>query len=385
MKKMILLLIVVLMVAGAVGVVLKNRRTADRDAARAAKAKAAPVPVLLARAGTLTMPVEVVTFGTVEPVTTVVVKSRIGGSLSKVLFSEGQDVKEGDLLFEIDPRAPESALKRAEAVLARDRVQWANAVKEAGRQEALLAKGIAAQDVRDEAVTAAEMLESLVQSDEAVVDEARLQLGYCSIRSPVSGRTGNLLLHQGNLVKADDSALVTIKQLRPILVRFVLPQRELGRIRERMGQGGLKVLATPQGTDVFVETGSVTFVDNAVDETTGTLQIKARFENNPPVLWPGQYVKVVLQLSLQENAVVVPESAVLLGQQGAYVYVADQGGRAVIRPVRVDRTVAGMSVIAEGLAAGEEVVADGQLRLKPGSPLKSRMASKPESSPAGRP
>jgi multidrug efflux system membrane fusion protein len=331
------------------------------------------------------MPVEVVTFGTVEPVTTVVVKSRIGGSLSKVLFSEGQDVKEGDLLFEIDPRAPESALKRAEAVLARDRVQWANAVKEAGRQEALLAKGIAAQDVRDEAVTAAEMLESLVQSDEAVVDEARLQLGYCSIRSPVSGRTGNLLLHQGNLVKADDSALVTIKQLRPILVRFVLPQRELGRIRERMGQGGLKVLATPQGTDVFVETGSVTFVDNAVDETTGTLQIKARFENNPPVLWPGQYVKVVLQLSLQENAVVVPESAVLLGQQGAYVYVADQGGRAAIRPVRVDRTVAGMSVIAEGLAAGEEVVADGQLRLKPGSPLKSRMASKPESSPAGRP
>jgi len=215
------------------------------------------------------------------------------------------------------------------------------------------------------------------------VDNARLQLSYCSIHSPVSGRTGNQLIHQGNLVKADDSTLVTINQLHPIFVRFVLPQHELARIRARVEQGGLTVVATPQGTGALAATGTVTFVDNAVDEHTGTIQLKARFENIPAALWPGQFVKVVLLLSSQADAVVVPESAVMLGQQGAYVYVTDRAGRVAPRTITVDRTVAGMSVITSGLMPGEEIVTDGQLRLKPGALVKFRLAAKPDSLPAG--
>lgn len=379
MKKMFLLLVVGLMVAGAAAMVFKNRRAAGDATTRALKAKQAPVPVLLSTVTTQAVPIEVSTFGTVEPLTTVSVKSQITGILAKVLFSEGQTVQEGALLFELDPRGPEAALKQAGAALDKDRVQCANAVKEAGRMELLLKKGFVSQELRDQTQTAAEMLQAVVRSDEAAVDNARLQLSYCSLRSPVSGRTGTLLIHQGNLVKADDATLVTINQLDPILVRFVLPQRELTTVQQRMEQGGLTLIATPQGVGALAVTGAVTFVDNAVNQETGTIQLKARFGNSQAALWPGQFVKVVLRLALQENAVVIPESAVLLGQQGAYVYVADRSGLVSARTVTVDRTVAGISVIATGLLPGEAIVTDGQLRLKPGSLVKPR-----DSSPAGR-
>ncbi len=384
MKKLILFCIIILIVAGVGAVVTKNRRTEGESSAKAAKAKNAPVPVSMTNVLTMTVPVEVSTFGTVESLTTVAVKSQFTGILAKVRFAEGQEVQEGELLFELDSRGPETALRQAVAALEKDRVQWGNAVKEAGRLEALLKKGFVAQDVRDAAVAAADTLKAIMQSDEAAVDNARLQLSYCSIRSPISGRTGTLLIHQGNLVKADDSTLVTINQLHPILIRFVLPQQELAKVRTRMDQGGLTLVAAPQGGGTLAQTGTVVFVDNSVNETTGTIQIKARFDNKPAALWPGQFVKVVLELDRQENAVVVPESAVLLGQQGAYVYVTDRDGRVTVRFVMVDRTVAGMSVIASGLVPGEEVVTDGQLRLKPGALVKPRNSAKSESVPAGR-
>jgi multidrug efflux system membrane fusion protein len=385
MKKLILFCIVILVIAGGAGLVSKNRRVAGESAAKAVKSKNTPVPVSLTNVTTMTVPVEVSTFGTVESLTTVAVKSQFTGMLAKVRFAEGQDVQEGDLLFELDSRSPETALRQAVAALDKDRVQWENAVKEAGRLETLYKKGFVAQDVRDAAVAAADTLKAVLQSDEAAVDNARLQLSYCSIRSPLSGRTGTLLIHQGNLVKADDSTLVTINQLHPILVRFVLPQQELAKVRARMEQGGLTVAATPQGSGALAQTGTVTFIDNSVDQTTGTIQIKARFDNKPAALWPGQFVKVVLQLDRQGNAVVVPESAVLLGQHGAYVYVADRDGRVTVRPVTVDRMVAGMTVIANGLVPGEEIVTDGQLRLKPGALVKPRNSAKSESVPAGQP
>ncbi len=385
MKKLSILFFFIL-VAVVLGLMMVNRGKAAKEAAaRATKAKAAPIPVLLTNATTMTMPVEIRTFGTVEPMSTVAVKSQITGILSNVLFAEGQEVKEGDLLFVIDPRPAEATLRQTEAALSRDRVQLENALKEAERQESLLAKGISAQDVRDAAVTAAETLKAALRADEAAVDHARLQVGYCSIRAPVSGRTGNLMIHRGNLVKADDAPLVTINQIHPILIRFTLPQQDLARVRAGSDQSSITVLASLPAAEARTESGILTFIDNAVEESTGTIQLKARFENTTSTLWPGQFVTVILQLARQENRVTVPETAIMPGQQGAYVYVKDSGGKVSPRPVTVDRTVAGMSVITSGLAAGEEVVVDGQLRLKPGSLVTASPASKPESRPADRP
>lgn len=385
MKKTILLVVLVLLVAGGIRIVGHRRKTAEEDAVKARNGKLAQVTVLMTNVATMTVPVELSTFGTVEPEMTVAVKSQITGVLSKVLFAEGQEVQEGDLLFTIDSRGPEASLKQAEAVLARDRLQCENAFKEAGRREILLKKGVSPQEVYDEAVTAAEMLKATVRSDEAAVDNARLQLSYCSIRAAISGRTGNLTVHQGNLVRADDTSLVTINQIHPILVRFVLPQSELIRVREVAERGGLTVVATPAVAGAHVETGTVIFVNNAVDVATGTIQLKARFANVPTALWPGQFVKVVIRLAVQENAVVLPESAVLLGQQGAYVYVVGENGKVAPRSVTVERTVAGLSVLAGGLVPGEVVVTDGQLRLKPGAIVKRESALRHEPVPAGNP
>lgn len=384
MKKMILVIALIL-VAGAVWV-MQGRRGATRGATpESVKARLVAVPVELTNVVVRPVPVGISTFGTVEPVTMIAVKSRITGLLAKAMIAEGQDVQAGDLLFEIDARGPQAALKQAEAVLARDRIQFENASKGADRQETLQKKGFVSLDVRDDAVTAAETLKAIVKADDALVETARLNLSYCSIRAPVTGRVGSLLLHQGNLVKADEDTLVTINQLDPILVRFALPQRELGRLTGGLAQGQLTAVALPVGTGVTAATGVVTFVDNAVDEKTGTIQVKARFSNAHSTLWPGQFVKVTLQFAVQEAAIVVPESAVLLGQQGAYVYVIDQAGRAMPRQIQVDRTESGLAVIASGLASGEVVVVDGQLRLKPGLLVKTSAGSKPELPSAGRP
>lgn len=385
MRKRVLSVILILLVSGGGGVIYKSHLTTGKERDPLSKVRSAPVPVTLTNAMIRSIPVEVSTFGTVEPTSTVLVKSQITGILAKVLFAEGQEVRAGDLLFELDALSAQANLKQAEAVLAKDRVQLENAIKTATRLDVLQKKGFVALDVRDEAVTASETLKAQVQSDEAVVDIARLKLGYCSIRAPVSGRTGNLQVHQGNLIRENETPLVTINQLQPILVRFVLPQRELPRIRARVEKEGVLVIALPDAVGARAETGTVSFVDNTIDEKTGTILMKAYFANSRNALWPGQFVKVVLQLALQERALVIPETAVLLGQQGAYVYVADPSGKVMPRQVVVDRSLAGLTVISSGLEAGEEIVVEGQLRLKPGSRVMSRAQTSLEPMRAGRP
>lgn len=328
--------------------------------------RAAVPPVKAAEVVVKSVPVELRTFGTVEPMATVAIKSQITGVLTNVLFKEGQDVGRGDLLFVIDPRGSEAARKQAEASLAKDKAQLHNAEKEAARQDELLKQGITAEDARDQAHTAVEVLKAQVQSDQAAVDHALLQEEYCHIRAPVDGRIGNLLVHAGNLVKANDVTLVTLNQLKPILVRFTFPQQQLSYIRGKLAADALQVIVSVPGSTSRTATGTVTFVDNAVDSETGTVLAKARFENSETELWPGQFVNVAVRLAVQSDAVVVPARAVLPGQKGSYVYVIAADGTVSNRTVQVDRTVQDDAVVSGGLKAGERVVVDGQLRLAPG-------------------
>ena len=338
-----------------------------RDASSAKGGKAPPAPpVITAIVAQKSMPLEVQTFGAVQALSTVVVRPQITGVLTNVLFQEGQDVREGELLFVVDPRPAEAAVRQAEASLARDTILLKNAEKEAGRQDELLKKGFTSEDVRDQARATAESLRASVAADQATYDTAKLQLDYCFVRSPVSSRTGSVIVHRGNVVTADETALVTLRQLKPIQIQFALPQSYLGTVLERMAAEPPRVISIPHGNGSHGETGSVVFVDNTVDTSTGTVQLKARYDNADGRLWPGQFVDVTVLLATQTNAIVVPVPAILIGQKGPYVYVLNSDGTVSNRLVRVDRTVQNETVVAEGLSVGEEVVTDGQMRLAPG-------------------
>ena len=364
MKKF-LIGVIVLGLAGWLGWRLWETAAAQKNGKPSREAGLAPVTV--ATAEQKTMPVELPAFGNVEPLATVAIKAQITGLLSKIHVTEGQDVKAGDLLFTIDPRPQEAGLKQAEANLARDRAQLQNAAKEAARQKELWQKGLAAEDAWDTARTAAEALAATVRAEEAAVTNALLQLEYCFIRAPISGRTGDLLVRAGNLVKANDVNLLTIHQIHPILVRFSVPQQELPRIREQQAAGPLTVTAALSGDEREPEKGVLTFIDNEVDRTTGTLMLKGTFPNEDQRLWPGQFVNVVLTVAQQPQALVVPARAIQTGQQGAYVFTVKTNGTAELRPVRIDRTLGVQAIIARGLQPGEQVVTDGQLRLAPGT------------------
>jgi multidrug efflux system membrane fusion protein len=325
------------------------------------------MPVTVAVAVQKAVPVEVRTFGTVEPGSTATVKAQINGLVTAVHFKEGQDVRKGDLLFSIDPRPAEAALKQTEANLARDRVQLRNATSEAFRQTELLKKGFAAQDACDQAQTAAEALAAAVKADEAVLENARTQLEYCRVVAPIDGRTGSYAIEPGSLAKANETTLVTIHQISPARVSFAVPQREFPAIMRQLAQGKLAVCATIPGAENRQATGELTFVDNAMDEAVGTVRLKGTFANEDRALWPGQFVNVTLTLSVQPDAVVVPSQAVQSGQRGAYVYVVKPDLTVEHRAVVPDRTIDGETVIARGISLGEQVVTDGQLRLAPGT------------------
>jgi multidrug efflux system membrane fusion protein len=331
------------------------------------KPVSAPIPITVGTVSQKTVPVELRVVGNVQAYSTVTIKSKVGGELTRVHFTEGQDVRKGDLLFTIDPRPYEAALKQAEANLQKDLAQAKHAQEDARRYESLIQKGVVARQQYDKFRTEAEALEAAVLADRAAVENAKIQLGYCSIHSPIDGRTGSLMVKQGNIIKADDMTLIVINQIVPIDVAFSVPEQYLQEIKKYMALGKLQVEALVPSNHEHPEKGTVTFVDNAVDTTTGTIRLKGTFANRERKLWPGQFVNVVVTLTREPNTLVVPSQAIQTGQEGQYVFVVKQDMTVEPRPVVVGRSVNTETVVQKGLAADEKVVTDGQLRLYPGA------------------
>src|SRR5213594_4033317 len=323
----------------------------------------AKVPVSVARVERRALPYELDATGTVEATRSVDVTPQVNGTILHVNFAEGDDVAAGQILFEIDPRPYRAALQQAEGALLRDLTTAVAAAREAARYKTLATTNTVTQEDYETKQSAAEAAAAAVRSDSAAAAIARLNLDYATVRAPIGGRTGRLLLHEGNLVRAGSDPLVSIVQMRPILVRFPVPAISLPAIRERAGQE-LKAIAMPARDSASTIQGILSFVDNQVDSATGTVLLKARFPNRDGSLWPGEFVRITLVLGMQHDAVVVPSQAVMQGQQGTYVFVVNSDGTATTQPVTVERTLDSLTVLA-GVPAGTLVVTDGQLRLTP--------------------
>jgi multidrug efflux system membrane fusion protein len=334
------------------------------------------VPVLVASVFTKDVPIQVSSVGNVEAYSTVAVKSRVSGELVGVHFQEGQEVKEGDPLFTIDKAPYEVALKEAQARLERDQALARKARDDVRRNMPLAEKDIVSRQALDQVVSTAEAAEALVKADQAAVENLRLELGYCSIRSPISGRTGSILIQKGNLVKANDEnkSLVTVHQIEPIYAAFAVPEKYLGEINRRTKEGKMEVqVFTPENPGLAEPiTGHVSFVNNTVEQTTATIRLKATFQNRDRRLWPGQTIQALLTLGVQPGAVVVPSQAIQSGQSGSYAFVVKQDQTAELRLVSVSRSTNGEAVIDKGLSPGETVVTDGQLLLTPGARVSIR-------------
>ena len=385
------------------------------------------IPVMVATAKTMDVPYIIEANGVVTPVQAANVASQVAGIVRRVAFQEGQDVSKGQVLFEIDPRPYQAAYQQALAALTRDRATAANAERDAQRYASLAAQDYVTKEQADQMRATAEAQRATVSADEAAVANAKFNLDNTTIRAPISGRTGALLVREGNLVSASgNTALVTINQISPILVRFAIPSTQLPLLQKYGSAGGLVVSATPNtGTNTLVDTsanspiglsvgqgdpaagsagppspagppsggptsqltalsqpehGSLFFIDNAVDTTTGTVQLKATFPNPNRRLWAGEFVATRLELFVEQSALVVPASAVVTGQQGQYVYVVTDSMTVQQRPVSVERTAGSMMVIAGGLRVGERVVTDGQSRLTPNAKV---VINTPQGAPAG--
>jgi len=335
-------------------------------------------PVTVATAIQKDVPVQIYAIGNVEAYATVQVKAQVGGELVKVYFKEGEFVRKGDPLFLIDPRPYEASLQQAESNLARDTAQAKNADREARRYADLLKEGVIAQEQYDQRQTNAAALNAGVEADKAAVENARLQLEYCSIRSPLDGRTGDLKVDRGNIVKANDIPLVVITQITPIYVGFSVPEKELPEIKKYMASGELKVEVRIPESGIKPVSGKVAFVDNAVNTETGTILLKAVFPNGDTTLWPGQFVNVVLTLTTMPNAVLVPSQAVQVGQIGPHLFIVKPDHTANLVTVVVGRTYNGETVVEKGISPGDTVVTDGQLQLLSGKKVEIKNAATPE-------
>lgn len=339
------------------------------------------VPVTVAKVQLKNVPLTLRAIGNVESIQTVTVRPQVGGVLQRVFFSEGQEVKKGDPLFEIDPRPLQAAVAQAEALLARDRANLHDAEATARRYASLVKKEFVTLQQAENAEAQALALKAALAADEAGVQNAKLNLAYAQIRSPVSGRTGSVLMHAGNVLKANDDKLVVIAQLQPIYVSFSVPEQALPQVRARGAASKLPVEAAPALQDKGgspeqkasgaiqgeKQSGTLTFVDNTVDVQTGQIRLKATFDNREQALWPGEFVDVTLTLGEQQGAVVAPAEAVQRGQNGEYVFVVKGDNTVESRPVTVSRADQREAVIEKGLQAGETVVTDGQLRLQQGT------------------
>jgi multidrug efflux system membrane fusion protein len=327
------------------------------------------VPVVVTQAVAQDFPIELRNIGNVEAYATVTIRSQITGQITKIHFQEGQEVKAGDMLFTIDPRPSQGALRQAQADLRRDQAQLVTAKLEFDRAAKLLESKIASRDDYDKAEATYRALEATVMSDEASVSRAQLQVEFTSIRSPLDGRTGNLMVKEGNVVKAPDDFLVTINQVHPIYVTFSAPEQELPAIRERMQQAALPVEVDVPGSSSMKMTGDLTFIDNAVDMATGRIKLKATFANTNNLLWPGQFLQTRLTLRTLSHATMVPAQALQSSQSGDFVFVVRPDSTVQKRSVAAGPTRAGLMVIESGVQPGETVVIDGQLRLVEGAKI----------------
>jgi len=333
-----------------------------------------PVPVEVAQVKSADVPIKLRSVGTVESRQSVAVSSQVGGFLQDVLLEDGQPVKEGQVLFRIDSRKFEVAVRQAEAALEQVKVQWRNAVKEAQRAESLLKDGVTTPQEHERLSAAADALQAAIKVQEAVLENARLDLAYCTIRAPLSGRAGVLNVHKGDLIKAGTSILVTISQMNPVHVKFSIPEKNLGELRAAANAGELVVEAVMPGDGADAAQGRLVFVDNTVDVQTGSIILKAEFANESEKLWPGTYVETTLVLGTLRNALLVPSAAVQSSQQGSSVFVIDSQNRAIFRSVTAVFDTDGHTVVSEGLKDGETVVTDGQLRLGDGMKVSIRNA-----------
>lgn len=358
-------LAVVLAAGGVVAYFSADSRAKEKPAAKGPAA----APVSVAAAVQQTVPVRLQAIGNVEAYTSVAVKARVDGQIHDVHFREGQEVRKGEVLFKIDPRPFEAALKQAEAQALRDIASRDQAASQAQRYQELLDKNFVSKEAYAQFRTNAQTAEATSKASQAALENAKLNLDYTVIRSPIDGYVGRALLQAGNMVKANDTiSLVIINQVKPVYVSFAIPEQQLATVRDLMRKGSLTVDVSTPGTDKPLAAGRIAFLDNAVDQTTGTIKVRAIFDNADAALWPGQFYTVRVKLYDQENAILVPSRALQTGPNGQFVYVVKEDMTVELRKVVAARTEGESTVLAEGgVKGGEKVVVRGALRLAPGA------------------
>ena len=380
-KKILLLAALVALIATLAACGKKDVQAAGPGA----NASRPAAPVVVAAVEQRDVPVQIRAIGNVEAYRTVQVRSMVNGQIDKVLFKEGQDVREGQLLFQLDKRPFEADLEKAIGTMRHDEATAAQSDLQAKRYGELEQQGVISKEQADQLRAQAKADASAVYADKAAVDAARVQLAYTDIAAPIDARTGAVMIHKGNLVKANDTPyLVQLNEVAPIYVTFSIPETDLAEVRQFAGSHQLRVLATPKGQNTTPAEGDLTFIDNGVDMSTGTVKLKATFTNKERRLWPGEFADVTLNLSTRKGAILVPTKAVQTGQQGEYVYVVTAQSTAESRNVQPAGTYQNMTIVTAGVQPGERVITEGLIRVAPNAKVAVEKSQEPpKTNPAG--